>query len=107
MERNALVIERSTTANENGILGTVAPRHGTRLEWKSEKKQRGFGRLTGLLNMLFLLLRPFLMWFFRAVESRGFKSSKLQRSSPETDMIAPQLSNSPQYCEGRKCQQCF
>lgn len=47
--------------------------------------------------MLFRLLRPFLIWFFSAVESRGFSNSKLQRSSPETDMMAPQLSNSPQY----------
>lgn len=54
--------------------------------------------LTGLLSKLFRLLRPFLMWFFNAVESSGFNNSKLQRSSPETDIIAPQLSNSPQYC---------
>lgn len=47
--------------------------------------------------MLLRLFRPFLMWFFRAVESKGFNNSKEQRSSPETDMIAPQLSNSPQY----------
>ena len=52
---------------------------------------------TGLFSMLFLLLRPFLMWLFKALESNGFSSSKLQRSSPDTDMTAPQLSNSPQY----------
>lgn len=54
-------------------------------------------RLTGLFNILFLLLRPFLMWLFSALESSGLSSSKLQRSSLETDITAPQLSNSPQY----------
>lgn len=52
---------------------------------------------TGLFNMLCLLFLPFLMWLLRALESSGFKSSKLQRSSADTDMTAPQLSNSPQY----------
>lgn len=47
--------------------------------------------------MLCLLFLPFLMWLFRALESRGFRSSKLQSSSEDTDMTAPQLSNSPQY----------
>lgn len=37
------------------------------------------------------------MWFFKALESRGFRSSKLQSSSSDTDITAPQLSNSPQY----------
>jgi hypothetical protein len=53
--------------------------------------------LTGLLSMLFRLLRPFLMWFFKALESNGLRSSKLQSNSADTDMMAPQLSNSPQY----------
>lgn len=56
------------------------------------------GERTGLLSICCLLFRPFLMWLFKAFESRGFKSSKLQSSSDETDMTAPQLSNSPQYC---------
>jgi hypothetical protein len=47
--------------------------------------------------MLFRLLRPFLMWFFKALESNGLRSSKLQSNSADTDMMAPQLSNSPQY----------
>lgn len=47
--------------------------------------------------MCCLFLLPFLMWLFRALESRGFSSSKLHRSSEETDITAPQLSNSPQY----------
>lgn len=65
-------------------------------------KERGVDKgLTGLFIKLFRSFRPFLMWFFRAVESKGFNSSKLQSNSPETDMIAPQLSNSPQYCEDR------
>lgn len=38
------------------------------------------------------------MWLFSALESSGFNSSKLHRSSADTDMTAPQLSNSPQYC---------
>jgi hypothetical protein len=37
------------------------------------------------------------MWLFSALESSGFSSSKLQRSSGEMDIMAPQLSNSPQY----------
>jgi hypothetical protein len=37
------------------------------------------------------------MWLFSALESRGLSSSKLQSNSEETDMTAPQLSNSPQY----------
>lgn len=53
--------------------------------------------LTGLLSICCRLLRPFLMWLLRALESRGFRSSKLQSSSAETDITAPQLSNSPQY----------
>lgn len=47
--------------------------------------------------MLCLLFLPFLMWLFSALESNGLSSSKLQRSSADTDMTAPQLSNSPQY----------
>lgn len=47
--------------------------------------------------MVFLLFLPFLMWLFKALESSGLSSSKLQSSSDETDMTAPQLSNSPQY----------
>lgn len=47
--------------------------------------------------MLLRLFLPFLMWLFSATESRGLSNSKLQRSSAETDMTAPQLSNSPQY----------
>ena len=53
--------------------------------------------LTGLLSMFCLLLRPFLMWLFKALESRGLSSSKLHNSSSETAITAPQLSNSPQY----------
>lgn len=55
-------------------------------------------RRTGLFSMFCLLFRLFLMWLFSALESRGFRSSKLQSSSGETDMTAAQLSNSPQYC---------
>lgn len=58
---------------------------------------KGNKKLTGLFNMLFRLFLPFLIWLFKALESSGFNSSKLQSNSPETDMIAPQLSNSPQY----------
>lgn len=47
--------------------------------------------------MLLRLFRPFLMWLFNALESRGLSSSKLHSNSPETDITAPQLSNSPQY----------
>lgn len=47
--------------------------------------------------MLFRSFLPFLIWFFRAVESSGLSSSKLHSSSPDTDIMAPQLSNSPQY----------
>lgn len=47
--------------------------------------------------MLCLLFLPFLIWLLRALESRGLRSSKLQSSSEDTDMTAPQLSNSPQY----------
>lgn len=53
---------------------------------------------TGELSMLWRLFLLFLIWLFSALESRGLRSSKLQSSSPETDMTAPQLSNSPQYC---------
>lgn len=53
--------------------------------------------LTGLFSMLCRLFLPFLMWLLSALESRGFKSSKEQSSSPETLITAPQLSNSPQY----------
>lgn len=56
-------------------------------------------RHTGLFSICCLLFRPFLMWLFNALESRGFKSSKLHNNSEETDMTAPQLSNSPQYCK--------
>jgi hypothetical protein len=56
-----------------------------------------FSRLTGLCKVANLLVRPFLIWLFRAAESSGFKSSKLHNSSAETAMTAPQLSNSPQY----------
>lgn len=52
---------------------------------------------TGLFSMLWRLLRPFLIWLFNALESSGFSSSKLQSNSPDTDITAPQLSNSPQY----------
>lgn len=38
------------------------------------------------------------MWLFSALESSGLRSSKLQSSAEDTDMTAPQLSNSPQYC---------
>lgn len=55
-------------------------------------------RHTGELSMLWRLFLLFLMWLLSALESRGLRSSKLQSSSPETDMTAPQLSNSPQYC---------
>ena len=55
-------------------------------------------RLTGLFSIFCLLFRPFLMWLFKALESSGFRSSKLHSSSLDTDMTAPQLSNSPQYC---------
>lgn len=55
------------------------------------------GLLTGLLSICWRLFRPFLMWLFRALESRGLRSSKLQSNSDDTDMTAPQLSNSPQY----------
>lgn len=48
--------------------------------------------------MCCLLFRPFLMWLFKALESSGLSNSKLQSSSDDTDMTAPQLSNSPQYC---------
>jgi len=54
-------------------------------------------KLTGLLSICWRLLRPFLMWLLRALESRGLSNSKLHRSSADTDMTAPQLSNSPQY----------
>jgi hypothetical protein len=54
--------------------------------------------LTGLLSMFWRSFRPFLIWRLRALESSGFSNSKLHNSSPETDMTAPQLSNSPQYC---------
>lgn len=47
--------------------------------------------------MLCLLFLPFLIWLFSALESSGLSSSKLQSNSFETDMTAPQLSNSPQY----------
>lgn len=53
---------------------------------------------TGLLSICCRLLRPFLMWLLRALESSGFRSSKLHSNSEDTDMTAPQLSNSPQYC---------
>ena len=56
-------------------------------------------QLTGLFSIFCRIVRPFLIWLLRALESRGLRSSKLQRSSPETDMTAPQLSNSPQYCQ--------
>lgn len=55
------------------------------------------GELTGLFSIWFLLFLPFLIWLFNAFESSGFSNSKLQRSSEDTDMTAPQLSNSPQY----------
>lgn len=55
------------------------------------------GYHTGLIRALLRLFRPFLMWLFRALESKGLRSSKLQRSSEETLITAPQLSNSPQY----------
>lgn len=62
---------------------------------------RAAGRIgrkhTGLLSRVCLFLRSALMCCFKALESSGFSSSKLQRSSAETDMTAPQLSNSPQY----------
>jgi hypothetical protein len=61
------------------------------------KRNKGDWQHTGLFRMWFLLLRPFLMWFLRAFESSGLSSSKLHSSSDETDMTAPQLSNSPQY----------
>ena len=48
--------------------------------------------------MLCRLVLLFLIWLFNALESRGLSSSKLQSSSPDTDITAPQLSNSPQYC---------
>lgn len=54
-------------------------------------------RHTGLLSIELRLFLPFLIWLFSADESSGFRSSKLQRSSEDTDMTAPQLSNSPQY----------
>lgn len=54
-------------------------------------------KLTGLLKVLLRLFLPFLMWLFSALESSGFKSSKLQSNSLETLITAPQLSNSPQY----------
>lgn len=57
------------------------------------------GIRTGELSMLWRLFLLFLMWLFSALESRGLRSSKLQSNSPETDMTAPQLSNSPQYCQ--------
>lgn len=47
--------------------------------------------------MLWRLFRLFLIWLFNALESSGLRSSKLQSNSPDTDMTAPQLSNSPQY----------
>lgn len=50
----------------------------------------------GLLSIELRLFLPFLIWLFSADESSGFRSSKLQRSSEDTDMTAPQLSNSPQ-----------
>jgi hypothetical protein len=56
-----------------------------------------FPRHTGLLSIWFRLFLPFLMWCLRAFESSGLSSSKLHKSSVDTDMTAPQLSNSPQY----------
>ncbi len=58
---------------------------------------KGLSELTGLFTMCFLLCFCFLMCVFKALESSGFRSSKLQSSSALTDMTAPQLSNSPQY----------
>lgn len=55
-------------------------------------------QLTGELMKFFRLFRCFLMWFFNPLESSGFRSSKLHNSSDDTDITAPQLSNSPQYC---------
>lgn len=49
--------------------------------------------------MFWRLFLPFLMWLFSALESSGFRSSNEHKSSPETLMTAPQLSNSPQYCQ--------
>lgn len=93
------VIDKSVFARQDlqdeASLGIVAPQ--MRSLGTSEGHTQGMKRLTGLLNKLFRLLRPFLIWFFNAVESKGFSSSKLQRSSLDTDIIAPQLSNSPQY----------
>jgi hypothetical protein len=54
--------------------------------------------LTGLFNIFWRLLFAFFMWCFKALESSGFNNSKLHSNSAETDMTAPQLSNSPQYC---------
>lgn len=64
---------------------------------KSNHKIRRLEEHTGLLSMLLRRCLPFLICVLRAAESRGFSSSKLHRSSVETAMTAPQLSNSPQY----------
>lgn len=45
--------------------------------------------LTGLFSMCWRLLRPFLIWLFKALESRGLRSSKLQSNSADTDITAP------------------
>lgn len=64
---------------------------------KSNHKTDVRHKLTGLLSMLLRRCLPFLMCVLRAAESSGLSSSKLHRSSVETAMTAPQLSNSPQY----------
>jgi hypothetical protein len=54
---------------------------------------------TGEFSMLCRLFLLFLICCFSALESRGLRSSKLHSNSAETDITAPQLSNSPQYCQ--------
>jgi hypothetical protein len=73
----------------------ISARRSGAYSW--HRRRLGERQLTGLLSMLFRSFRPFLIWLFNCAESRGFNNSKLHSSSPETDMIAPQLSNSPQY----------
>lgn len=85
----------TTVARHSGDI------HSQAVRWSQyEDLEEAMGdepRHTGLFSICCLLFRPFLMWLFNALESRGFKSSKLHNSSEETDMTAPQLSNSPQY----------
>lgn len=69
--------------------------NGTKDRFKSIGQ--GHKLLTGELSMLWRLFLLFLIWLLSALESSGFSNSKLHSNSPETDMTAPQLSNSPQY----------